>query len=120
MGKLEGRTALVTGGSRGIGRAIAIRFASEGADVAINYANNRDAAAEVAEEIRRLGRRCEIYQADVSDDGGTPVFRGRALVYQSAHHHQRQLKPLVFIWLIAPLDRMVYRLSGNAWHCASQ
>ncbi|MBD3649143.1 MAG: SDR family oxidoreductase [Pseudomonadales bacterium] len=68
MGKLEGRTALITGGSRGIGRAIAIRFASEGADVAVNYANNRDAAEEVATEIRGMGRRCEIYQADVSDE----------------------------------------------------
>ena len=67
MGKLEGRTALVTGGSRGIGRAIAMRFAAEGADVAVNYASSRDAALEVAAEARKLGRKAEVYQADVAD-----------------------------------------------------
>jgi NAD(P)-dependent dehydrogenase (short-subunit alcohol dehydrogenase family) len=67
MGKLEGRTALVTGGSRGIGRAIVLRFANEGADVALNYANNKAAAEETAEEVRKLGQQCQIYQADVSD-----------------------------------------------------
>jgi NAD(P)-dependent dehydrogenase (short-subunit alcohol dehydrogenase family) len=68
VGKLEGRTALITGGSRGIGRAIAERFAAEGADVAINYTSNADAAAEVAEIARSHGRRAEIYQADVGDE----------------------------------------------------
>ena len=68
VSKLEGRTALVTGGSRGIGRAIVERFAAEGADVAINYTSNADAAAEVAEVVRGLGRRTEIYQADVGDE----------------------------------------------------
>ena len=66
---LEGRTALVTGGSRGIGRAICVRLASDGAAVAINYANNAEAANEVAEEVRGLGRRAEVYQADVADRG---------------------------------------------------
>lgn len=67
MGKLEGRTALVTGGSRGIGRAIALRFAAEGADVAINYASSREAAEEVAGEIKEMGRKSAIFQADVAD-----------------------------------------------------
>ena len=68
MGKLEGRTALVTGGSRGIGRAIVMRFAAEGADIAINYANNREAAEAVAEEVRKLGRKAAIYGADVASE----------------------------------------------------
>ena len=67
MPGLEGRTAIVTGGSRGIGRAICLRLANDGADVAINYASSADAAREVAEEVRALGRRAEVYQADVSD-----------------------------------------------------
>lgn len=67
MGKLEGRTSLVTGGSRGIGRAIVMRFADEGANVAINYASSRDAAEEVAEEVRGLGREAAVFQADVAD-----------------------------------------------------
>lgn len=67
MGRLEGRIALVTGGSRGIGRGIAIEFAREGADVAINYRRDADAARETVEEIERLGRRAIALQADVSE-----------------------------------------------------
>jgi 3-oxoacyl-(acyl-carrier-protein) reductase len=65
--RLKGRIALVTGGSRGIGRAIAIALAEEGADVAINYQRNEALAKEVAQDIERMGRAAEIYQADVSD-----------------------------------------------------
>lgn len=65
--RLKGRIALVTGGSRGIGRAIAIALAEEGADVAINYQRNEALAKEVAQDIGRMGRAAEIYQADVSD-----------------------------------------------------
>lgn len=68
MGDLDGRTALVTGGSRGIGRAICIRLAQDGADIAINYHANPDAAAEVAAAVRALGRRAEVYQADVASE----------------------------------------------------
>ena len=65
--KLKGRTALVTGGSRGIGRAVAIALADEGADVAINYVSSETAARDVAEHIRKMGRRAVLAQADVSD-----------------------------------------------------
>ena len=57
MIELSGRTALVTGGSRGIGRACALRLAEAGADVIVNYVTSNSAAMEVASEIDRMGRR---------------------------------------------------------------
>jgi 3-oxoacyl-[acyl-carrier protein] reductase len=67
MGKLEGKFALVTGASRGIGRGIALGFASEGATVAVNYRRDEKAAQETVEEIRSLGSSAIAVQADVSD-----------------------------------------------------
>lgn len=68
MTKLEGRTALITGSSRGIGAGIARAFAAEGADVAINYPSASEAnnAAAVRSAVEAMGRRCFAIQADVS------------------------------------------------------
>jgi 3-oxoacyl-[acyl-carrier protein] reductase len=65
--KLEGRKAVVTGASRGIGRAIALALAREGADVAVNYMASEARAQEVVGEIEALGRRALAVRADVSD-----------------------------------------------------
>ncbi|MEM9440363.1 MAG: SDR family oxidoreductase [Pseudomonadota bacterium] len=65
--EFRNRTALVTGGSRGIGRAICLALAEKGANVALNYVQNRDAAAKVKHGIEAMGSRCGIYRADVSD-----------------------------------------------------
>jgi 3-oxoacyl-[acyl-carrier protein] reductase len=64
---LDGKCALVTGASRGIGRAIAVKLASEGAKVALNYAGNAAAADEVKKEIEAAGGQAITVQADVSD-----------------------------------------------------
>ncbi|SHE59998.1 3-oxoacyl-[acyl-carrier-protein] reductase [Seinonella peptonophila] len=64
---LEGKTAIVTGGSRGIGRAIAITLASKGADVAIFYAGNQVAAEETVQQVQHLGRNALAFQVDVTD-----------------------------------------------------
>jgi 3-oxoacyl-[acyl-carrier protein] reductase len=69
MLELEGKVALVTGASRGIGRAIALELARQGADVAVNYAGNEAAAREVADEIVKLGRRAIIIKANVAEAG---------------------------------------------------
>ena len=66
MFDLTGKTALVTGGSRGLGRAIALALAGQGADVAVNYRGNATAADEVAQQITALGRRAITIQGDTS------------------------------------------------------
>ncbi|WP_052888944.1 3-oxoacyl-[acyl-carrier-protein] reductase [Thermogemmatispora carboxidivorans] len=65
---LEGKIALVTGSSQGIGRAVALRLAQAGADVAVNYYRHAEAAEEVRDQIEALGRRAIAVQADVSQE----------------------------------------------------
>jgi NAD(P)-dependent dehydrogenase (short-subunit alcohol dehydrogenase family) len=67
MGLLEGRTALVTGGSRGLGRALCLALAGEGADVAFNYSRSDDDAARTAEDLHALGRRVWPFRVSVLD-----------------------------------------------------
>lgn len=67
-GKLEGKAALVTGGDSGIGAAVAIAFAKEGADVALAYYSSDDDAQAVADRIRDLGRRALVFKGDVGDE----------------------------------------------------
>jgi 3-oxoacyl-[acyl-carrier protein] reductase len=76
---LTGKSALVTGGSRGIGKAIALRLARQGADVAFSYKGNAAAAEATGGEIQALGRQAMAIQADVSDPAAADGVVKRAL-----------------------------------------
>ncbi len=67
-GKLEGKVALVTGGDSGIGRAVAIAFAKEGADVAISFLDEQKDAEDTAREIEQEGRKCILIPGDIGDE----------------------------------------------------
>lgn len=77
--KLEGKRAVVTGSDQGIGQAIALRLAEEGADVAVVYRSNAKGAEETKAQIEKLGRRSAVVQADVGK-----VADGRRLVQEAA------------------------------------
>ena len=67
-GKLEGRVALITGGDSGIGRAVAVAYAREGADVAVAYLNEHEDAQATAKLVEGYGRRCILIAGDVGDE----------------------------------------------------
>ena len=73
----SGRVAIVTGGGRGIGRAIAARLAGEGAQLAISYRRDDAAAEESAQKVRKAGVRCELFKGDISSPGDVEaLFEG--------------------------------------------
>ncbi len=67
MGLLDGKTALVTGGSRGIGKAIALCFAEQGADVAFTYLSNKQAADDTLEALEQFGHKAKAYASNAAD-----------------------------------------------------
>ena len=89
---LTGKTALVTGGSRGIGRAIALRLATQGADVAFSYRGNEAAAEETHRRVEALGRQALAIQADATDPEAAEgvVKAGRRGVRQGRHPRQQR------------------------------
>ena len=76
---MASKIALVSGSSRGIGKAIALDLAHQGADIVINYRSMPDAARKVADEIRGMGRRALVIKADVSDDHQVKAMVDRAV-----------------------------------------
>jgi 3-oxoacyl-[acyl-carrier protein] reductase len=68
MTRFTGQVALITGASRGIGRAIALQLASEGANVIVNYNRSTELAEQVVQEIRGIGREAYAFQADITDE----------------------------------------------------
>jgi NAD(P)-dependent dehydrogenase (short-subunit alcohol dehydrogenase family) len=121
--RLQGKVALVTGASRGIGRAVALAFAREGADVAVNYVSRAEQAQEVVGQIRGLGRNAIEIAGDVSD---------RTQVEAMVERVERELGPIdvlvnnAGIETIVPLveltDEQWERVTGvnlkGSWLCA--
>lgn len=79
LGKLDGKTAVVTGASRGIGRAIALELAKEGANVVVNYSGSEAKAQEVVEEISKIGSKAIAVQANVADNDSVQNLMKSAL-----------------------------------------
>lgn len=79
LGKLDGKTAVVTGASRGIGRAIALQLASEGANVVVNFSGSEQKASEVVQEIQNLGSQAIAVQANISDSDSVQQLMNAAL-----------------------------------------
>ena len=105
---LEGKVALITGGSRGIGRAIAFELAERGAEIAINYRTSFSAAEEVRDAIRESGGECELFQGDVSDRE-----HARRLINEVSDHF-RHIDVLVNNAGITR-DRSIRKMTDDDW-----
>jgi 3-oxoacyl-[acyl-carrier protein] reductase len=110
MGKLDGKIALVTGSSRGIGRGIALEFAREGADVAVNYRRDEAAAKETVRAIEALGRKAIAIQADVAEWPQVQALVERAL------GHFGRLDIVVANSGVASRVQSVWDLDVEHWH----
>ena len=109
MGKLDNKIALVPGGSRGIGKAISLALAKEGAKIALNYHSSANAAQAVADEIKAMGSDAFIAQADVSDGSAA-----RDLVKQVIDH----FGTIDILVNNAGITRDMFfkKLTDDAWH----
>jgi acetoacetyl-CoA reductase len=105
---LEGKVALVTGASRGIGRAIAFGLAERGAEIAINYRISLSSAEELRDQIQDIGGECRLFQGDVSDRQ-----QARALIHE-VHDHFRHIDILVNNAGITR-DRSFRKMTDDDW-----
>ncbi|MBM2810313.1 MAG: 3-oxoacyl-(acyl-carrier-protein) reductase [Chloroflexi bacterium] len=105
---LDGKSALVTGGARGIGRAVALELARQGADVVVNYHSSADAAETLCQEIASLGRRAVAVQANIADPADVERL------FDSIASDQQRLDILVNNAGIAR-DRLLLRLREEDW-----
>ncbi|MFQ5665041.1 MAG: SDR family NAD(P)-dependent oxidoreductase [Candidatus Binatia bacterium] len=110
MGKLDGKIALITGSSRGIGRAIALEFARQGAHIAVNYRRDATAAAATVQAIEELGQSALAVQADVSE---WPAVRSMA---DTAVQHFGHIDIVVANSGIASRVAPLWDLSPDHWH----
>ena len=134
---LTSKVALVTGSSRGIGRACALRLAEAGADVIVNYVTSRAAAEEVAGQIQGLGRRAAVVKADIAEEEDIAAMIGfvrdtfgaldilvsnaatggfRPLLATNARHFEAAMNPnaRALIFLVQAAMPLLERSSGRA------
>ncbi len=109
MYDIEGQVAVVTGGSRGIGRAISLALAEAGADILLNYARSDKAADDVKNEIEALGRKCVTVRADVGN------FEQAQMVGKAAANHFGKVDILVNNAGVNR-DRMLKRMTLEQWN----
>ena len=109
MGRLEGRAAVVTGGGRGIGRAICLAFAKEGADVVVNYASKDQPAQEVVDMIKKIGRKAVAVKANVA------LKADAERIMQTAVEHFGKIDILVNN-AGATRPNMLYRMTEEQWN----
>jgi 3-oxoacyl-[acyl-carrier protein] reductase len=109
MGLLEGKKAIITGGSRGIGRALCEVFAREGADVAFNYHSRDDAAQEVLEKVRSSGRKGLAYKVSITD---RPAINK---MVREIHHEFGRIDILVNNAAINRADSFA-TMTEQSWH----
>jgi 3-oxoacyl-[acyl-carrier protein] reductase len=103
MGKLSGKIAVVTGASRGIGAAIALRLAADGAAVAVNYGKSAQAAEEIVAQIKSKGGTAAAIQADVSDNAQVKkLFE----TVQKHHGHVDIVVNNAGVWANAPVEQL--------------
>jgi len=116
------KIALVTGAARGIGRAIALDLATQGADVVVNYRSRPDAAEDVAEEIRSMGRRALLAKADVADEGQVQAMVDQAveefggvdiLVHNAALHRGGRIQKIG----LEDWDLVIHTALRGAYNC---
>ena len=123
MGRLLGKVAVVSGASRGIGRACAIAFAEDGADVLVNYLSHAEDAADTVHQVEALGQRAIAYQADVADraqvdgmfDAALDRFGSVDIVVANAYRSIRQ--PFLEVTLDGLEKTLAVTLGGTFHVC---
>lgn len=120
--ELDGRNAVITGGGRGVGRAICLAFAKNGANVVVNYAGNEKAANEVVEMIQGMGRKAVAVQGDVSKwEDAQKVIDACVQNFGSIHilvNNAGISKPAMLHKLTDDVwDEVVDVQMKGAWHC---
>jgi 3-oxoacyl-[acyl-carrier protein] reductase len=108
MGRLEEKSAVITGGGRGIGRGLCIAFAKEGADIIVNYATKDQPAQEVAEIIRNMGRKAVAVKGNVAVKGDVEK------VIQAAIEHFGKIDILVNNAGVSK-PNMLYKMTEEQW-----